>query len=50
MTQTREAPTKAPKNDDRCRPFPCRDYHETWAHQEGEDPCTCPCHLPKGKR
>jgi hypothetical protein len=27
-----------------CWPFPCRVYHDTFAHKSGEDPCACPCH------
>ena len=49
----------APKTDRDCWPFPCRDYHDTYAHQSGEDPCTCSCHggkavqvdvTPRGQR
>ncbi len=46
MTTETYQPTRPPKNDNECYPFPCRDYHETWAHKEGEDPCECPCHPP----
>jgi hypothetical protein len=27
-----------------CWPHPCRDYHESYAHASGEDPCRCCCH------
>lgn len=37
-------PAPPPATDDRCWPFPCRDYHDTYEHRTGEDPCACPCH------
>jgi hypothetical protein len=43
MTEAYE-PTPAPRTDAGCWPFDCTDYHETAAHQEGFDPCTCRCH------
>jgi len=37
-------PTAAPDVDRHCRPFPCRQWHGTYAHLSGESPCECPCH------
>jgi hypothetical protein len=34
-----------PRTAAHCWPDDCRQYHETWAHLEQEDPCRCPCHV-----
>jgi len=38
-------PTKAPRTDDDCWPFPCASWHELADHLDGTDPCACPCHI-----
>ena len=39
------APTRPPRTDARCWPFPCRDWHRTAVHLDGSEPCECGCHI-----
>lgn len=41
-------PTRPPRTDRDCWPFPCRDYHGTEDHRTGAEPCACSCHI-KGR-